>query len=1078
MMKIPRHCEAEGRGSPWWRGIGMDCCATLAMNGVRSRMVGNFKVCLLLALASVLQPVLAQSDTPGATRVLDNFENITPWQASASDQVKASLRQVDGPHGKALCLDYDFNGVSGYAFARRAMPLEFPQNYRLDLQVRGDAPANNLELKWVDASGDNVWWARRRDYTPSAGWQPWRIKKRHIEFAWGPTPDTQLRRTASMELVVSSGSGGGRGTLCFDELRLTALFAATDAAPGPALSAGPVDPTEPQFAGQWLVDFGQVREFGGVVLHWGGPAPARYQVQFSDDRQHWRTVRSVEEGGGLDHYLLLPESETRYLRVLLRDAPAVTYPLAGIDVRDVAFGASPNAFFQAVAKQSAPGLYARGFSGQQPYWTLVGVDGGSDSGLIGEDGAIEVGKGGFSIEPFLITGPGAAGRVSWAQVRASQTLQDGYLPIPSAHWRYQDLSLDITAVGTGNAQQARLVGRYTLTNHGRKTKVFKLVLALRPFQVNPPMQFLNTPGGVHSIHSVAWDRQAVSVDGQQRVWPLEAPDAFVATRFETGHILEQVDHARSSAAQSLDDAFGYASGALVYEVKLPALGRKTFNLVMPLGGVAQLPADAVSNPHWAQQQHDDVAAAWREKLNRVKLQVPAAGQPIVDSLRTALAHILMSRDGPALQPGTRSYARSWIRDGAMMEEGLLRLGQDRVASDFVQWFAPYQFASGKVPCCVDQRGADPVPENDSHGQLIFAIAELYRYTHDRAQLERLWPHVERAVNYMETLRQSERTAQNREGDRAAFWGLMPASISHEGYSAKPMHSYWDDFWALRGFKDAAWLAGELGQTEAAQRIAAQRDEFQRELHQSLSLTARQHGVNYLSGAAELGDFDPTSSTVALSPAGEQSKLDPALLQATFERYWREFVARRDGQRAWDDYTPYELRTVGSFVRLGWGDRAQDLLKFFFADQRPHGWNQWAEVVGRDARQPRFIGDMPHAWISSDYIRSALDLFAYEREDDHALVLAAGIPVAWLQGRGVAVSGLHTSYGKLGYRLRLVHGQLHLDLQAGLTVPHGGLVLQWPGTAPPPPALVDGVPLKWEGMTLRVATIKDFAQAKQ
>lgn len=1053
----------------------MDCFATLAMPGVRSRRVGDFMVSLLLALASVVQPVFAQSDTPGATRLLDNFEDITPWQASASDQVKAALRQVEGVNGKALCLDYDFNGVSGYAFARRAVPLEFPQNYRLDLQVRGDAPANNLELKWLDASGDNVWWARRRDFTPSADWQPWRIKKRHIEFAWGPTPDTQLRRAASMELVVSSGKGGGRGSLCFDELRLTVLPVATDTASSPVISAGPAEATN---AGQWLVDFGQVREFGGVVLHWGSNVPARYEVQFSDDHQHWRTVRSVAEGRGRDHYLLLPESETRYLRLLLRDAPALAYPLAGIDVRDVAFGASPNAFFQAVAKESPRGLYPRGFSGQQPYWTLVGVDGGADSGLIGEDGAIEVGKGGFSIEPFLITGPGAAGRVTWAQVRASQTLQDGYLPIPGVHWRYQDLSLDITAVGSGNAQQAQLLGRYTLTNHGRKTKAFKLVLALRPFQVNPPMQFLNTPGGVHSIHNIAWDRQAVSVDGRRSVWPLEAPDAFVAARFETGHILEQVDQARSSAAQSLGDAFGYASGALVYEVRLPAQGRKTFNLLMPLGGAAQLPVDAVSNPHWAQQQQDRAAAVWREKLNRVTLQVPGAGQPIVDSLRTALAHILMSRDGPALQPGTRSYARSWVRDGAMMEEGLLRLGQERVASDFVQWFAPYQFASGKVPCCVDQRGADPVSENDSHGELIFAVAELYRYTHDRAQLERLWPHVERSVNYMETLRQSERTAQNREGDRAAFWGLMPASISHEGYSAKPMHSYWDDFWALRGFKDAAWLAGELSHTEAAQRIAAQRDEFQRELHQSLAFTARQHGVNYLSGAAELGDFDPTSTTVALSPAGEQSRLDPKLLQATFERYWTEFVARRDGWRAWDDYTPYELRIVGSFLRLGWGERAQDLLKFFLADQRPQGWNQWAEVVGREARQPRFIGDMPHAWISSDYIRSALDLFAYQREHDQALVLAAGIPVAWLQGRGVAVSGLRTAYGKLGYRLRLVRGRLHLDLQAGLTLPLGGLVLQWPGTVPPPPVLVNGVPLKWEGMTLRVAAIKGFAPARQ
>ena len=85
------------------------------------------------------------------------------------------------------------------------------------------------------------------------------------------------------------------------------------------------------------------------------------------------------------------------------------------------------------------------------------------------------------------------------------------------------------------------------------------------------------------------------------------------------------------------------------------------------------------------------------------------------------------------------------------------------------------------------------------------------------------------------------------------------------------------------------------------------------------------------------------------------------------------------------------------MRLGWRDRAHELLEFFMAGRRPPAWNQWAEVVGRDARQPRFVGDLPHGWVASDYIRSALDLFAYERDGDGALVLAAGVPPAWLDG---------------------------------------------------------------------------------
>ena len=999
-----------------------------------------------------------------AAELLDSFEDSRAWQVSASDQVKASLRQVEGVKGLAMCLDYDFNGVSGYAFARRAMPLDFPANYRFDLQLRGQTAGNHLEVKWVDNSGDNVWWARQRDYQPSDVWQAWAIKQRHIEFAWGPATDKQLRHSASIELVVSSGKGG-QGSLCFDELKFTALPVAGGDAPAPVISQ---DPGAADAA--LLVDLGQAREFGGLVLHWAPlSTPSRYELQFSDDKEHWRTVRKVDEAAGSDHHLLLPESETRFLRLLL--PAAKRYRLTAIDVRELSFGATANGFFQAIASESPTGQYPRGFSGQQPYWTLVGVDGGIDSGLIGEDGAIEVGVGGFSIEPFLLTGPGAAGRVSWAKVKSSQSLLEGYLPIPAVRWEYQDLTLDVTAIAAGSPQQAQLIGRYKLINHGSQTRRFKLVLALRPFQVNPPMQFLNRPGGIAKIHTIAWDRQAVLINGARRVWPLELPDLFAASSFDAGHILDQVEHATSAEAQSLEDPQGFAAGALIYQVELPPHGHKTFNLLMPLTGARQLPAAARNNPVWAQQQQAAVAAAWRQKLNHVTLQLPASEQQLVNTLRSSLAHILMSRDGPALQPGTRSYARAWIRDGAMMVEGLLRMGQDQVASDFVDWFASYQFDSGKVPCCVDKRGADPVPENDSHGQLIFAVAELYRYRHDRAQLERLWPHVERAVNYMELLRQSERSAVNRAAGNEAFWGMMPASISHEGYSAKPMHSYWDNFWALRGFKDAAMLASALGHAEAARRIAAQRDEFQVDLHRSIALAAQRHRIDYLPGAAELGDFDATSSTVALSPGGEQSRLDPALLQGSFERYWTNFVARRDGAPNWDDYTPYELRTVGSMLRMGQPDRAHDALKFFFADQRPKGWNQWAEVVGRDARQPRFVGDMPHAWISSDYIRSALDIFAYEREADQALVLAAGVRQSWLNGPGIAVAGLRSSYGSLGYRLRLSKGRLFLDLLPGFKMPPGGIVLQWPGSGSPPPVLVNGRPRKWLGSMLKVDALR-------
>jgi hypothetical protein len=289
-----------------------------------------------------------------------------------------------------------------------------------------------------------------------------------------------------------------------------------------------------------------------------------------------------------------------------------------------------------------------------------------------------------------------------------------------------------------------------------------------------------------------------------------------------------------------------------------------------------------------------------------------------------------------------------------------------------------------------------------------------------------------------------------------------------------MHSYWDDFWGLRGYRDAALLAGALGKGQDAAGLRGQGDQFQRELFASLRLSAAEHKVGYLPGAAELGDFDATSTTIALSPGGLgealQEGLTRDLLLGTFERYWRQFSARRDGTLAWNDYTPYELRNVAAFVRLGWRARAHELLDFFLRDRRPLAWNGWAEVVGRDAREPRFVGDMPHGWISSDFIRSALDLFAFEREADHALVLGAGIPRAWLAGRGVGVRGLRTPYGSLGYRMRDEKARLRIEVNAGLAMPAGGLVIRAFDAHKPGRTTINGRRAQWSAGELRIRAL--------
>lgn len=982
---------------------------------------------------------------------LDAFAKTSDWTVSASDQVRASMRS-DAADG-SLCLDYDFAQVSGYAVLRRELPISWPANFELAGKLKGAGARNDLQVKLVDSTGDKVWWINRPNQALPASLTDMKWRRRHIEFAWGPGAERELKQTRYIEFVIAAGRDRGRGSLCLADFRLSERPA------DPAVWPEPLRKEKP---GVLTLDYGLMREFNGLALRWpAGASGIGYVLLASDDGSRWRELRRVKaSGGGLDGQFL-PENEARFLRVQTKG------PLPQIELRSAAQWPHLNAMLAELAAAGVRGDVPRAMLGQQNYWTLVGVDGGGQrSGLISEDGALELGRGGPSVEPAVRLADGRV--ITWASVALQQSLADGYLPQPTVLWRHAEFELAIEAGADGSAANPHLLTRYRLRNLGATRQTFSLALALRPWQVNPPQQFLSTPGGASAVSNLRWQGGRLQINqAGLSLQPSQAPQRVTALPLDGGLGLAAL--LQAPALTTLQDPRGHASALLQFDISLEPGASHSLGWTAPLGAGKSVGGDLDA-------RFANAAAQWRERLNRVELTLPTEAERVAQTLRASLAHILMSRDGPALRPGTRSYARTWVRDGAMMVAGLLRMGEVAAAREFVDWYAGHIFESGKVPCCVDQRGADPVTENDSHGQYLYAVAELWRNTGDRALLARHWPQVQKVVAWMEGLRQSERGAANQTPERSHLFGLMPPSISHEGYSDKPAYSMWDNFWALRGYKDAVLIAGALGEAEQATRWAGWRDQFATELAASVAATAKRHQIAFIAGAADRGDFDATSSTVALDPAQAQDIMPAELLNATFERYWLEMSGRSADRRAgiakWRDYTPYELRTVGALLRLGQPERAHAMLDFFLQDQRPAGWLQWAEVVLPDAREPRFLGDMPHAWISSDFIRSALDIFAFERGPE--LLIVAGIQPGWLAAGPVGVRGLGTSFGPLDYRITPNATGWTLTLgRAGAPV-----VLRWPGSEALPTVQFQGGALNWVGRELRLPPAPAVLQLTQ
>ena len=183
-------------------------------------------------------------------------------------------------------MTYDFHGGSGWAGLRRAAALDFPEDWSLTFRARGTGTPNTLEVKFLDASGENVWWARREGFSARMEGETITVRKRHVSFAWGPAGARPLRRAAAVEIVLSAGTGG-TGFLEVEEPSL-AERAKLAALPEPGVT---------RTSAGILVDLGGLRELSGLVVDWPAAVPPRFIVEISSDAHAWTAVRRVEQGG-------------------------------------------------------------------------------------------------------------------------------------------------------------------------------------------------------------------------------------------------------------------------------------------------------------------------------------------------------------------------------------------------------------------------------------------------------------------------------------------------------------------------------------------------------------------------------------------------------------------------------------------------------------------------------------------------------------------------------------------------------------------------------------------------------------
>lgn len=800
----------------------------------------------------------------------------------------------------------------------------------------------------------------------------------------------------------------------------------------------------------WIIlAFGEPRELDGLDLSWTDHYARDYRVLLSNDGEQWQQVFETQRGNGGRDRIFLRGLEARYVKIDCRTAESLdTYGIREIAVRGYDSPTAWNDVYRSFAQEAPRGYYPKYFLDEATYWTLVGVSGDEKEALVNEEGAFETECEHFMVEPFLFVD---GKLITWADADITPGLLKDYLPMPIIKWRNLPVEMDAQFFADGDPGESLLFARYTISNPSKEQKKGKLYLAIRPFQVSPPWQKLNMQGGVAPIYSMAYDGRIVRVNDDKQVIPLDAPDGFGLSTYNEGDIVECLEAGRLPEKQDAADSAGFISGALEYSFDLPPGGECTFSIAEPFHQVvpdipANSPNDSVEET-LALRMADRIAF-WESRLSQVRFLVPKSKKKFIDVLKSNMAYILINRDGVLIQPGSRSYLRSWIRDGAMTSSAILRLGNNEEVREYLDYYSGFILPYDRIPCVVDHRGADGVPENDSNGEYIYACLQYYYFSRDKAFLQKHYSTIKRAADFIIAMRNERKTPQYRDGPdtERVKYGLVPESISHEGYSERPMHAYWDNFFSLKGLKDAARIAAIVGDKEHAEKYRREVADYRKDLYASIRLAMKNKNIPFIPGCAELGDYDASSTAIAVFPCGELKYLPQEALNKTFDMYYDGFMARMRGEWEWKDMTPYEVRNCQTFVIMEKRECVENMFDFLFSLQRPSGWNHWSEIVFSDPVPGRWIGDMPHTWIGSGYMNAVRSMFVYEREEDGSLVLMAGIPESWMNsGEAVGIEHAPTYYGDVSYVAKQSGDKLEMKIQ-GNSNPPGGIVIKPPRKA--------------------------------
>ena len=785
--------------------------------------------------------------------------------------------------------------------------------------------------------------------------------------------------------------------------------------------------------GEVIIDFKKNKRLGGLIIHYQEDSLiSNRSIFISDDKAKWEKIYSSKKKANNIDYIYFNVASARYIKIKA-SCQNKLLSIKDINIKGQDEKATKVKMYEIAALQSPKGFYPLWINNKQEYWTAVGVVDDNIESLVSEMGIVEPKHRSHTFTPILRVDNEI---ITYENVETIQSLEDDYLPIPRVIWKSEKFDFTIDVFAADESQKSSTYVKYSIINKSSDTFKGEFYLLVRPFQLNPPWMH----GGLAGIKSIEYNSKEsgmMKINKKEAIFIPFTPDEYGTSEFKNtigyGDIIDDIYEGKFSGnIEKFIDKTSRGSAALKYKASIEPGNSKSFYFIIPLHKDNEINKELnTSNiSEYFSEKREQIKKFWEDKLDNIKIQVP--DKEFIDTLKSNIAYILINDDSFRLQPGSRNYESSWMRDGSVTVTALLSMGYKKEVERYLNWITKFIKSDGWVPFIIDNN--DKIlthgwKEYDSQGQYIYSILQYYLFTNDKKILSDKKQKIIDVINFIEERRNERKTSKYESSDMREFYGIFPESASHEGYIDPPRHSYWDDFWGLRGMNDAVRIFKILKDNSRADWADNIRKDFQKYVYESIDIVVKKKNINYIPGCAELGDPDPTSTAIGLWPCNEMNNMPQKTMLDTFEMYWNELKKRFK-----DDwvgvFTPYELRNANAFMLTGQRDKLHKMISKFFEWKRPRAWNHWAEVVTSDYRMPQYLGDMPHTWIGAGYVNVIRNMFIFE--DDAKLYLGRGIPVEWVsEGEKISIKDMPTHFGPISYTLESNKDSIEVDIDGDI-----------------------------------------------